>query len=238
MVRAGAETIFLGTAVEVGGSENPAPTLTPTALPTATATQPWWEGPTPSSPQVMMPPIGPVPDIDLAGIDAVLRVDAVYAGDPGTEFTTGQVARSAIERELREWEARAGGPVSSCELDAFVPRYEAGRQYLLFVEGIEGTTEFDSYVSAVFRVDDADLLSGLDPLLSQAGQGWLSMNSTTYSQYFAGLPAETSSDYDYVSFDETRVPLSRMLDAVAGLRGETSIVPPDAGSAGLKSADR
>ena len=128
--------IFLGTAVEVGGSENRAPTVTPTALPTATATPPWWEAPTPASPPVMMPPDGPPPDIDLAGIDAVLRVDAVYAGDPGAEFATGEVARSSIERALREWEARVGGPVSSCELDSFVPRYEAGGQYLLFVEEV------------------------------------------------------------------------------------------------------
>jgi hypothetical protein len=63
------------------------------------------------------------------------------------------------------------------------------------------------------------------------------METATYERYFAGLPAEVTEYGAY--FDERRVPLANVLAAVAGLRGDVTIVPPDAGSAGLKAgADR
>lgn len=55
------------------------------------------------------------------------------------------------------------------------------------------------------------------------------MDPAIYDRYFSGI---ATSEYRQV-ITADRIPLTRVLRAIAGLRGDPSIAPPETGSAGL-----
>jgi hypothetical protein len=55
------------------------------------------------------------------------------------------------------------------------------------------------------------------------------MEPATYDRYFSGI----ASNEDRTFITAKRIPLATVLRAVAGLRGDPSIAPPETGSAGL-----
>lgn len=216
--------VFLGEAIQVGGPANDAPTVTPTATPTAAAGSPT---PGASSPTAPLPTTY-VPSVDLTGIGATFRVLADYSGVDASEFTVDNELRAGIEHALRE--AEAGRlHLSTCAIDAFVPRYTAGARYLVFTaEHINGAY----FVAAVFRVDGERIVFN-DQGLTYANNGFLHMQRDTYDRFFAALPASEPIEQTAYFIDGS-VPLRNVLRAVAALRGDPSIAPPDTGNAGLK----
>jgi hypothetical protein len=216
--------VFLGEAIEVGGPTNSAPTVTPTSTPTA-----FVNSPTPAAASATVAPPTYAPNVDLRGIGATFRVVADYSGIGTSEFVVDNELRSSIEQQLREAEA---GKVylSTCAIDAFVPRYTQGARYLVFTaEHVNGAY----FGAAVFRVEGERIVFN-DQGLAYANNGFLHMQRATYDRYFAGLPAsEPVADAAY--FTDGSVPLRNVLHAVAALRGDASIAPPDTGSAGLKT---
>lgn len=222
-----AEEILLATVVEVGGPANRAPTLTPPPSPTPKPPSPFWETPPPTAFPTY--DIGPAPDVQLAGIDAVFRVDAAFAGAPGTTLMLGQQTRASIERKLREWEARVSGNPSSCAIDAFVPRYELGGEYLIFRED----SPDGEFTWAVFRVRNSMLDLNNDPLLMLANQNALYTTAEIYHRFFEGYAGEIVDEADYARLREP-VPLGAVLAAAAYLRGDPDITPPNTGTAGLR----
>ncbi len=228
------DLIVLGRAVEVGDAANHAPPATPTASRTSTPTATTGRSPgtpiTSSSPTPIatMPVI--VPSVDLAGIGMTLAVERAYVGGASANIAIDANVRSGIERELRDIEAGILR-ITDCRLDAFVARYHVGLRYLLFVAG-----EPDQYVAGVFIVDGQDVVLD-DPELSRAATDRLYMSLDTYQRFFSGVP--TASRYaGEVTLATDRVPLFRVLRAVAFLRGDPSIAPPETGSAGLASGRR
>ena len=73
-----------------------------------------------------------------------------------------------------------------------------------------------------------------DPAFARAANDHLYMSPETYQRFFAGVP--TSSRYPgEVTLAAGRMPLALVLRAIAFLRGDPSIAPPETGSAGLAS---
>jgi hypothetical protein len=70
-------------------------------------------------------------------------------------------------------------------------------------------------------------------LLNAASQGFLQTEEGTFERYFPGIPFDGGNGVSYPT--SNRVPLAALIAATASLRGDTTITPPDAGSAGLKA---
>jgi hypothetical protein len=234
-----ADLIVLGEAVAVGDAVNRAPTLTPTSSPTQTPpvtptrTARARTSTTPApTPRPSSTPFTPT-RFHLTGIGMTLAVERVYAGESGEMLDVDVDTRSALERALRNEEAGIRYYGGTCSLGAFVPRYRLGQRYLAFAERPEGWPEA-LYAAGVFAVDGNDLWLD-DPLLEAGNNGFLHMLPETYNRFFAGVPAVTyGTDSVYLTAD--RVPFWRVLRAVAFLRGDPSIAPPDTGSAGLAAS--
>jgi hypothetical protein len=222
-----AELIVLGEAIEVGDAVNRAPTATATQTPTATSTPS--RGKTTAktaSPTSTPSPFEPRP-FDLTGIGMTLRVERAYVGGASGSIAIDANVRSAVERGLQDIEA-GRMYISDCALDAFVPRFSVGVRYLLFIVNAP-----EPYTAGVFIVDGQDVVLD-DPALVRAGNDQLYLSPETYQRFFAGLPA--SSRYaGELTLMAGRVPLARVLRAIAFLRGDPSIAPPETGSAGLAS---
>jgi len=213
--------ILIARAVEVGDAVNHAPpvTLTPTATQTPAAV-----GTRVARYPVALPSATPtlasapvVPEFDLTGLGATFRVLRVIAGEAPAEIPYLWDTRASIEQTLRRWEAGSTGEVSSCPLGAFIPRYQRGVDYLLFF--MDGA---DSFAWASFPIAGDSLVLNDEGHL-QAGNGYLRMSPETRARYFDGTEE-----------GQTLVPIEMMLRAVAALRGDATIAPPDAGNAGLK----
>jgi hypothetical protein len=226
-----APVVFLGDAVEVGGPANTAPTVTPTPEPTSTPTASSSPGatstqPVAASPTVPAPPTY-VPILNLTGIGARFRIVADYSRLGRQEFPIDNEVRGFVERALRDAEAGKLA-LSTCAIDAFVPRYTHNARYLVFAEEhVNGAY----YAAALFRVEGERVVFN-DPGLMSANNGFLYMERATYNRYFsASTPSELNAESVY--FIDGSVPLRDVLRAVAALRGDPSIAPPDTGSAGL-----
>ena len=221
-----ADLIVLVQAIEVGDGINHAPTLTASATPTATATPDESITPSPTMPPAPTPyrPVpGPV-DFDLTGIGATFVVQRVIVGTTVPTIEYQWDYRASIEDEIRKREAGAWSGVTSCPLGAFTVRYEQGRQYLLFFNEYEGS--MNGWAS--FPVDDGQVVLD-DPLHQQGNNGAIYASPETLARYLPGVRAEEG----FVK--QPRVPLDMALRAVAGLRGDPSIAPPETGTAGLKA---
>jgi hypothetical protein len=114
----------------------------------------------------------------------------------------------------------------NCQFGEFTVRYEQDRQYLLFFHEHEG--ELTAWGS--FPVDDGFVVLD-DPLHLGADNGviWTD-DAAILARYFPGVRAEGGL------IKQPRVPLDTVLRAIAGLRGDPSIAPPETGSAGLKGS--
>lgn len=222
-----AELIVLGEASEVGDATNHAPPATATLSPTATVT------PSPGAPTASSAPrVSPVPftprTFDLTGIGMTLTVKRVYAGQARATVRIDAGSRAGIEIALRGEEAGRPYYGGTCSLGDFQPRYRQGQQYLVFAKNAP-----DWYAAGVFVVDGDAIVK--DALLESANNGFINSSLETYDRFFAGIPASpyvTNSVYLVAE----RVPLSRVLRAVAFLRGDPSIAPPETGNAGLAAS--
>jgi hypothetical protein len=223
------EVIVLVEAQTVGDGVNRAPTITSSPTPSATSTVLPSMTPSPAlppPPTPYRPEPGPV-DFDLQGIGATFRVRRVIAGTSPEVIEYQWDYRTRLEEEIRRREAGAWSGIESCALGMFTVRYQQGRDYLLFFN------EFDGGMNAwaSFPVEDGQVVLD-DPLHLQANFGALYMQTDTLARYFPGVQARDGF------VDQPRVPLDMLLRAVAALRGDPSIAPPDAGNAGLKASDR
>ncbi len=236
-----ARYIVLGDAVEVGDAVNRAPTIAPTATPTATATvRAGTPVPTPPSPPQGNHPPFPAystPEgFTLAGLGVRIRTVRAYAGtppDPPALLHIDEELRAAIEREIRGFET--GGGTSDCELARFTFKFEQGARYLVFAADEPG---FGLLTVFRMKVVGSDVLLH-DPLATNYDSGGIYVSAAMYRRFFSGVAAEMA-EYDSRTMRITaeRVPLVSVLRAVAYVRGDASIAPPDTGSAGLASGHR
>ncbi|MEX0750401.1 MAG: hypothetical protein WD359_06285 [Dehalococcoidia bacterium] len=170
----------------------------------------------------------------LEGIGVTFSLLENIAGSPAATIEHGWTQRRDIEEALRQGEG--GRPViTSCELDRFLPRYMLGRTYLLFYAH---TPVFDDlFPFMTFPIDGTGVVLD-DPEHMRAFSGVLLMMPDTYHRYFEGLAFENWGEGDGYHIAEPRVDFARLIGAVRNLRGDPSIAPPDAGSAGLKDVAR
>jgi hypothetical protein len=232
-----ADAIALVEAVRVGTAENRAPTVAPTSTPSASATA------TERSSITATPSVSPSPSptpfetaepyhFDLTGHGATLRVIRMYAGDLPKLFEDGVEARAWMEQEIRHREAYRGPPIifSDCPIEWSTHQWQAGAQYLIFTR----RSELFSGVMLRYRVEDGDLvLVGYgrdDPRWYMEAIG---MQEPVYRRFFGGVPADIENGYAILT--ATRLPAAMLLRAVAGLRGDPSIIPPETGNAGIKT---
>ncbi len=75
-----------------------------------------------------------------------------------------------------------------------------------------------------------------DPLLTTTFLDTLFVTAAIRARFFADVPAGIGSNDAFIEAD--RVPLDDVLRAVASLRGDASIAPPETGSAGLAALRR
>jgi hypothetical protein len=138
-----------------------------------------------------------------------------------------------MERAMREIEAYRGPPVifSDCPLEWNTHRYVLGARYLV-IYGTYGVAAVDVDYAVRYRV------SGNDVLIQQYASStplWymesMAMGESLYRRYFAGVPASLEGGLAIIAAE--RVPLTNVLRAIAEIRGDPSIAPPDTGSAGL-----
>jgi hypothetical protein len=219
------ELIVLVEAIAVGDGVNRAPTVTASPTPSPTATLAPSVTPSPASspqPEPPRPDPGPV-DFDLQVIGTTFRVKRVIAGSTPDIIEHQWEYRAVLEAEIRRREAGAWSGIESCALGAFTVRYEAGREYLLFFNEYEG--QLNAWAS--FPVHDGHVVLD-DARHTEANFGVLYMEAATHGRYFPGVR------FDEGFIRQPRVPLDMLLRAVAGLRGDPTIAPPDAGNAGLK----
>ncbi len=224
------ELIVLGEAIEVGDGLNRAPTATATQTPTVTSTpRRGTSSATPTSPAATPSTFEPRP-FDLTGIGMTLRVERVYVGQVGSTVPVDWTGRSWYEKTLRDEEAGKPYYGGTCTLGMFQPRYRAGQRYLLFAQGNQ-----EWHASGSFAVD-GDAIVG-DSLLGGANNGFVYMSPGTYEKFFRGVQSRSYLP-DRVDLTAERIPLSLVMRAVAYLRGDASIAPPETGSAGLASGRR
>jgi hypothetical protein len=222
--------VALADIVQVGGAANTQPTATPRATYTPTAT------PTPGSPTPTIDPVFPSIDsptatatatpFDLTGYGASASVVKSYLGNAGSMLSVDPEGRIALERALRQEEARRpGDPVAPCP--AFVGhfKYTTGHRYVLFGHGDAGAIETPIY--------------GQWEVLSDAtGQPYVLARNMyvprdVYETYMRGIDAVADERWYYITAD--RIPLDtfeRMITSAPP--GRPPIVPPTTGTAGLK----
>ena len=216
--------IFLAEAVSVGDNISRAPTLTPTFTSTATPGSNAARTPIPTPPSPpdapFAPPTASTP-FDVSGYGATLRVLNSYTGDVAGLVELDWVSRGYVERAAREQD---GGLISSCAPGQFSYRYQAGQQYLVFAGEFEqlGLTTF-----ARFQLD------GTDVVVHDPDVTYFSMTADTWRRFFTSVPYEPFENSADGNVTADRVPLASVLRAVAYLRNDPRIYPPDTGSAGL-----
>lgn len=223
------DLIVVARAVEVGGPENAAPTLTPEPTPD-------WGGST--------PPVTSY-DVDLTGIGAELQVIQAVGTVP-VKLDVDTETRARVEETLRRIEANPH-TILPCHPEFGVQRYEEGKTYLLFLNRDDAG---GWYTFLQWEIDGADLLTGG----STYEGGWLALAVTkpVLDAYFQGLAASTHDPQDPNALwviDQQRVPRDAVLAAVLGLRSGAHptptpaaeatvspihIAPPSVGEAGLK----
>jgi hypothetical protein len=216
--------IFAADVLSAGDAVNRAPTVTPTVTSTATATATGTRTPDAATP--VSPPVAPPPTIDvgvdLTGIGAELQLVHSYAGAAPARVTIDTTTRVEVEREIRVFES---GSISDCAPDRFAARYVPGRRYLVFANEV---TPGDNETLALFPIEGDNIVLH-DPLLATSLLGELYMTQGTYDRYFS-----TVERYDAgYGIAAPTVPLATVLRAIAGLRGEPSVAPPDTGSGGM-----
>jgi hypothetical protein len=209
--------IVLAEAELVGDAANRQPTPGPASPPRATSA----------------PPAQKYAGFDLAGVGATLRVVRAYTPgvDVGAPLVIDAGVRSSIERELRAREA-GGGLATSCALGQFTFKFEQGRRYLVFGRYFKDGSGLLTVSRLLVDGDDVVLS---DPLAAFGTSPASSITATLYHRFFEGVPAEVDDARGFAGFTGERIPLTSVLRAVAFLRGDPAIAPPDTGSAGLAS---
>jgi hypothetical protein len=222
-----ADAVAVVVAESVGGPDNSAPPITPSAaVPAATP--------------------GP-PLFDLTSLGAHLRVVQTVAGDLPVEFDVDAYTRETTEQQIRLREADPN-IISSCPLGFGINRYEAGTQYFLFLSFEEGLG-WSTIIK--FKMDGSNLLTGD---FSSVDNPSLVVSDAEGQAYFAGmlateLPATEASPRSW-QIRNTAVPGEAMIAAVLGVRSGSvpgdqavepqasvdigEIRPPNAGDAGLR----
>lgn len=211
-----ASVIVLADAIEVGDAINHAPTPGPPSPPHAAAS----------------PAARPTPEhFSLAGVGATLRIVQAYTTgvDISQPFFVDEQQRTNIERELREREA-GGGLFSSCELGQFTSRFEQGVRYLVFARDLGNGVGLIASSRLPIGGNDVVLV---DPLAPFGSSPLAYVTATLYHRFFEGISADVDDARGFAHITAERVPLSAVLRAVAYIRGDLSIAPPDTGSAGL-----
>jgi len=241
-VRKGA-VVALVEAISVGDAVNRAPTLTPTATPSPTATTTPAASPTrtplaatrtalaktPTEEPELTAPTSvatePRPTLSpesLAGIGASVRVVKPYAGaTDGALLDVDALARSREEQAQRFVESTRLPP--PCPI--LTPRYEAGARYLVVLDRETGGS---LTTTRQLRLADDGTVAGP-----------IGMTLITYQRFFSDLPAITEAPegsvpgFAYITTE--RIPLARverMIRAVIS-HADVRIVPPETGSGGL-----
>ena len=226
------DLIVVAQAVEVGGPENAAASVTP--MPT-----PDWGG--------QAPPVT-THEVDLTGISAELEVLQAVGTVP-VKLDVDTETRDRVEETLRRIEANPH-TILPCPPDFGVWRYEAGKTYLLFLDQNEGG---GWYTFLQWEVEGDDVLTG--GATYEGNRHALAVTKPVLDAYFEGLPATTFNPQDPESLwviEQQRVPLEAVLAAVLGLRSGAHptptpaaeatappvfIAPPSVGDAGLADSD-
>jgi hypothetical protein len=217
-----AQLIFIGDVIEAGDGVNREPTLTP--VPTATRS-PYS---TPVSPPVSRPTFDI--QVDLNGIGELFDVQREIVGHPGAPFALDGEIRRGIEREIRYINATGG--FSDCEIDRGTFRYIPGARYLVFAGQPPGV-EFTLTLQRLHVV-------GADVVFDEPGSSYAPfvVSRELYDAAFRGIASQPYGESPVLEITADRVPLTTVLRAVAYIRGDPSIAPPDTGSAGLASGRR
>jgi hypothetical protein len=206
-----ADAIAVVRVASVQGSVNPAPTVTPKAVSPPVST-------TPGSIIDGMPD-----DFDLSGYGARLVVERVHAGSLPAEFDVDSIRRAQLEERVRIYE---GGGGSNCPVSDPRVRYLEDGLYLAFLDvtdsGVETVARFMMNGSAI--VVGSELGSESTPLY------------LTPEHAEAFFPRAPFVKFEGQSLGQMTGPVATdlLLGAIASLRGDTTIRPPDAGNAGLK----
>ena len=192
-----AQYVAIVEVIEVGGPDNPAPSVTPMATPPG-----WSMTPT---------PVG----FDLTGVGATVRVVEDLLGDAPLQFEIDQGVRASTEAQIRDREANPWR-LSSCELGWGVTKYEVGDRFLVVAGAYPGTTE----TAAILRypVEGDSITIGSN---TPHGIGTnLLVTAATYDAYFAGVPYASGGSNDRgVEFRHVMgpVPLHQMRAAIRGI---------------------
>lgn len=213
-----ASVIVLADAIEVGDGVNRAPTPGPSSPPRAAAS----------------PAAHPTPEhFSLAGIGATLSIVQAYTTDVDISqpLSVDQGQRTGIERELREREA-GGGLYTTCGLGEFTFRFEQGVRYLVFARDFGNGSGLITISRLPIDGNDVVLV---DPSAPFGSSPLAYPTASLYHRFFEGVLAEVDDARGFAHISAERVPLSAVLRAVAYIRGDASIAPPDTGSAGLAS---
>ena len=223
----GAQFIVVADAVSVGDNINRAPLNTPMFTPPTTPTAaPRTSSPTPPSPP-HSPSSGYTPEpFDLTGFGATLAVVQSYSSEAPRQLEVDKISRREVELAVREREA---GALTDCAPDHFAHHYSRGSRYLVFA-----AEHPELGLHTIVRYE----ISGTDLILWGGGAAGLTMTASTYAHFFAGVPFEGFAGSIIGQITGDRLPLATVLRAVAFLRGDASIAPPDTGSAGLASGYR
>lgn len=233
-----ARIIVLGDAVDVGDAVNRAPAVAPTSTPTGTPTlHAGTPAATPPSPPMATGQPFPryaTPDgFTLAGFGVTLRVINAYTSAlprPQSLLQVDDELRASIEREIRQLETGRG--LTDCELGRFSFKFEQDIRYLVFATDDE--PGFGLLTIFRLRVVGNEVFVS-DPLATTYDPTGLYVSAAIYHRFFEGVAAEVGGENDIARITADRVPLSAVLRAVAYLRHDASIAPPDTGSAGLAS---
>jgi len=167
----------------------------------------------------------------LGGVGATLRIVRAYTigVDISQPLVVDHRQRTSIEQELRSREA-GGGASTSCGLGDFTSRFALGVRYLVFARDDGNGTGL--YVISRLPIDGNDVVLD-DPLAPFGSSPVANVTATLYHRFFEGIRAEVDDTRGFAKITVDRVPLAAVLRAVAFLRGDPSISPPETGSAGL-----
>jgi hypothetical protein len=218
-----ADAIVIARVVRAGSSVNSLPVLTPQPVPTAMIGSPPFAEP---------PPLAEPYTFDLTGYGATLEIERTISGAAPPAVEVGAAARAFMEQEVRQREAYRGSPTifSDCPLEWSAHTWVAGARYLVFLSfSDEGATSFARY-----RLEGDDVVLTHHP---DTDPRWpmeaVQMTTAMYARFFTNVEGEVAGGSAVITAD--RVPMSAMLGAIADMRGEPSILPPEAGNAGPKA---
>ncbi len=216
-----ADAIAIVRAESVRGPENSAPTVTPEVSSPPVATAP--PDPTSADPFVD----GMPPDFSLEGYGATLRVEREITTGLPSSFRVDEVEREQLEQTVRTYEAGKG---SNCPVSDPRTRYYVGVRYLVFLRmPASGPSTL-----ARFELEGGNLLVAPETFGIGGEATPLYASALNAARFFPSAPFTAFEGQAIGQVTAQSVPLDSMLRAVAVLRDDPSIAPPDTGSAGLK----